>query len=846
LQLFKEKQEEGQRFFYFFTQNIEKPNASVSLMIDKLIKLIIFYGAVCIGVPATAQLQNCPSNINFSSSDLSFWSARTGLVNGGSRNYPAPNVGVSSIDEYTIATDGIQILTTATADLYGNFPTVPTINGYSYAYSVKLGSHATSWDLHSASTNPGGFTRSISYVINVPAGSSTVPYTMTYAYAMVLENGTHNSNEQPLFKATLSTIDSTITCASPQYYLPTFNNAGGGGGGAGSTGATLDTAAALANGFTLSPIMFLSHAGAAGNTGTLLQDVWTKGWTEVTFDLSAYRGRQVTLTFESNNCAPGAHFAYAYIALRNTCAGLQITGAPVACTGSTFTYSVPALAGGTYAWTVPPGWTINSGANTNIINVTAGNSGGFITINEVNSCANLKDTIAVSAVPPTVAGQVVTNSTVCSGTNSTLLNLSGQTGNVINWISSTNGGSTWTTISHTNPTYTAQNLTTTTQYKALVQNGTGCLLDTSAAAIITVDPKSVAGALNPANSSFCLGQNMNSTITLSGNTGSILNWQVSNDNTNWNNFAPAYTAPAYNVTSINATTYYRTIVRSGVCPADTSSVATLNFINVPFPQATINPISDSICYDRTTALNANITIGTSYSWTNANTLTGQGNGSIPFLPYTINAIAAPKLPTDYVLTVNNAGCPNAFRDTFHIWVAPKINVFAGNDTNVVAYQPVQFNATASDPNANIFTWGPSTGLTSTTIYNPVGTYGPEIDHITYIVRATNTAGCYGEDDIKVTVFKTGPDIFMPSAFTPNGDGRNDVIYPICVGIKQLNFFKLFNRWGQLIFSSTVIGKGWDGRISGTMQATNNYVYMVQGVDYTGKIIFKKGNLTLIR
>jgi gliding motility-associated-like protein len=796
-------------------------------------------------LPCFSQNQACPANINFAAGDISSWAAKTGLVNGSAQNYPAPNAGVTAIPEFTIGATGIQVLTSNSNDLYGNFPVIPTINGYAYGYSVKIGSPATSFDLHSTSPNPGGFTRGITYTINVPAGPITVPYTMTYAYAMVLENGTHNSNEQPLFKAILKSSDSIITCASPQYYLPTFNNAGGGSGGSGSTGATLDTATALANGFNISPVLFLSHAGSGGNSGTLLQDVWTKGWTEVTFDLSPYRGQQVTLTFEADNCAPGAHFAYAYVALRNTCAGLEITGTPVACIGSNFTYQVPALAGGSYNWTVPAGWTVNSGASTNIINVTAGNTGGNITINEINSCANLKDTLTIAVSPPTVPGQVVNNNTVCTGTNSTLLNLNGQTGNVINWISSTNGTS-WTTLGNTTPSYTALNLTTTTQFRALVQNGSSCKLDTSTAAIVTVDPKSVGGVLDPANSSFCLGQNQNSQISLLGNTGSVSNWQISNDNTNWNNFSPANTTNSYNVNGINQTTYYRTIVKSGVCPPDTSAIATINFINVPFPRASINPDSSAICYGKSQALNASITIGTSYTWSNAGTLVNTGNGTVPSLPYTINPVATPKTTTSYVLTVNNAGCPNSLYDTVKVKVFPKIIVFAGNDTNIVAYQPLQFNATVSDSSANVFSWTPSTGLNSTTIYNPIAVFGPEIDYVTYIVRATNPLGCYAEDDIKVTVFKTGPDIFMPSAFTPNGDGRNDNIYPICVGIKQLNFFRIFNRWGQLIFSTSQIGKGWDGRISGMPQGTNNFVYMVQAVDYLGKTIFKKGNLILIR
>ncbi|HWR32670.1 MAG TPA: T9SS type B sorting domain-containing protein [Chitinophagaceae bacterium] len=811
-------------------------------MFKKILKRLPFYLIICITSPVFSQIQSCPANINFSSGDLSFWSAQTGLVNGATQNYPAPNNGISSIPEYGISTTGVRVITSSYNDLYGGFPTVPTINGYSYNYSVLIGSNSTSWDLHSTITNPGGFTRSVTYIINVPAGPASVPYTMTYAYAMVLENGTHNSNQQPLFKATLSTADSVITCASPQYYLPTFNNAGGGSGG---TGATLDTVAALANGFTLSPVLFLTHTGVNNTTGTWLQDVWTKGWTEVTFDLSAYRGQQVTLSFESDNCAPGGHFAYAYFAIRNTCAGLQISGNNVACSGSTATYSVPSLANATYQWTVPPGWTINSGANSNVINVTAGASGGIITIHEVNNCADLRDTITVSTSPPTVPGQLNSNNRVCTGNNNTLLTLSGQTGNILNWISSTNGV-TWTPVANTTNSYSAQNLVQTTQYAVVVQNGLACKVDTSSIAIITVDPKSVGGSIVPSNINVCLNENTNNLLSLTGNTGAVFNWQSSPDNISWNSFVPVNTNSTYTVNSVNATTYYRIIVKSGVCPTDTSLSATITFINVAYPDANINPPSASICYGKTTPLNATINIGTSYAWSNSSTLTNQGNGTITTLPFVINATAAPKRSTDYVLTVNNAGCPNPLRDTFHLIVAPKIYVFAGNDTAIVAGQPLQLNAKVNDSTANVWNWRPSFGLNNPDIYYPIANLGQETEIITYIVRATNADGCYGEDNIKVTVFKTGPDIFMPTAFTPNSDGLNDIISPICVGIRQLNFFRIFNRWGQLVFSTSEIGKGWDGRIGGILQDANTFAFMVQGVDYTGKTVFKKGTTTLIR
>lgn len=814
-----------------------------------MIRLMIFFLLIGSGITGLAQLQTCPDNINFAAGDLRNWSVRTGLVNGNTTSYPLPNTGLSSVPEYAISTTGISVITSSTNDYYGGFSTIPTINGYTYNYSVKIGSNSTSWDYRqgtgSQTGNPGGFKRSVTYTINVPAGPVSVPYTMTYAYAMVLENGTHNSNEQPLFHAELRTTDSLITCASPYYYLPTLNNAGGGGGG--STGATLDTAAAIANGFSLSPQPFFSHASnAGGGNGAWLYDIWTKGWTEVTFDLSPYRGQQVTLTFESVNCSPGAHFAYAYVALRNVCAGLEISGLAGACTNTPLTYSIPSLAGAIYNWQVPSGWTILSGANTNAITVLPGGSGGNIIAHEINGCADLRDTITVTTAPPTVPGTVNSDNTVCSGTNSTVLSLNGSVGNILNWLSSTDGIN-WSTIPNTSNTYTAQNLLQTTQYKARVQNGTACRIDTSTAAIITVDPKSVGGNLNPSDVNVCLNENTFNTITLTGNTGTVTNWQQSADNVSWANFSPVNTSPVYSTNSVNQTTYYRTIIQSGVCPPDTSSVAVIRFFNVPFPDARIVPDNASICVGFTTPVNALINTGTSYSWSNSSTLASQGSGTVNSLPYQINAVASPPRTMDYVLTVNNAGCPNAYRDTFHVNVSPRIIVFAGNDTSVVANQPLQLNATVNFPDANEFLWTPGTGLSSTVISNPVATLDPSMGQsIMYVVRATDPAGCYGEDNVIVTIYRTGPSLFVPSGFTPNGDGLNDIIYPICVGIEKLNYFKIFNRWGQLVFSTNQIGHGWDGRIKGEMQGSNNYVFIAEGVDYNGNTIFKKGNLVLIR
>jgi gliding motility-associated-like protein len=62
----------------------------------------------------------------------------------------------------------------------------------------------------------------------------------------------------------------------------------------------------------------------------------------------------------------------------------------------------------------------------------------------------------------------------------------------------------------------------------------------------------------------------------------------------------------------------------------------------------------------------------------------------------------------------------------------------------------------------------------------------------------------------------------------------------------IEYFRIYNRWGQLVFSTTINGKGWDGRINGKEQGTGVYVWVVKGTDFTGKVVAAKGTVTLIR
>lgn len=257
---------------------------------------------------------------------------------------------------------------------------------------------------------------------------------------------------------------------------------------------------------------------------------------------------------------------------------------------------------------------------------------------------------------------------------------------------------------------------------------------------------------------------------------------------------------------------------------------------VPYPQVYAGA-DTTICYGSTAQLNAGM-VAAYFNWTPVSTLTNSG---------TLSPTAHPNASTPYIITVTDTlGCPKPVSDTITVFVIPRIVVFAGNDTAVVVGQPLQLNATANAGLAFNYNWTPGAWLNDPSIYNPVATFPSTVDSITYVVTAATNEGCYGTDAITVKVFKTNADIFMPNAFSPNSDGRNDVFKPILVGISKLTIFSIYNRWGQLVYTTSQHNKGWDGTIHGQKQDPGTYVYLVSGIDYLGRIVTRKGAFILVR
>jgi gliding motility-associated-like protein len=124
---------------------------------------------------------------------------------------------------------------------------------------------------------------------------------------------------------------------------------------------------------------------------------------------------------------------------------------------------------------------------------------------------------------------------------------------------------------------------------------------------------------------------------------------------------------------------------------------------------------------------------------------------------------------------------------------------------------------------------------------------PAEGYYEYKVVVSNPAGCSESAMVRVNIFATAPELYIPNAFTPNGDGNNDFFRLVAPGIEHVNIFRVYNRWGQIVYDSpSTHTLGWDGTRNGTQMPAGTYVWMVQAIDYTGKAHFKKGTVTLIR
>ncbi|RYD86380.1 MAG: gliding motility-associated C-terminal domain-containing protein, partial [Sphingobacteriales bacterium] len=223
---------------------------------------------------------------------------------------------------------------------------------------------------------------------------------------------------------------------------------------------------------------------------------------------------------------------------------------------------------------------------------------------------------------------------------------------------------------------------------------------------------------------------------------------------------------------------------------------------------------------------------------------------------TVTGAVAPGV--SYFLHVKDGnGCSSLIPDTVFLSVTAPIVVRVNPvDTVMFIGDTLHLRAIAA---ATQFVWTNSLGqtpanLTNANIFDPILLV--EQNEILK-VHVTDQNGCTGDGIFYLRAYQ-GPEIYVPTAFTPNHDGKNDLLRPACVGVQTLNYFRVFDRWGKImyeyhgerrgpeVYNLLTSNIGWDGRFKGQELTTGSFVWVAEGVTKEGKVITRKGIVTIIR
>ncbi len=238
---------------------------------------------------------------------------------------------------------------------------------------------------------------------------------------------------------------------------------------------------------------------------------------------------------------------------------------------------------------------------------------------------------------------------------------------------------------------------------------------------------------------------------------------------------------------------------------------------------------------RLTVTNLNPAQVLTYSWTPATDILSGANTSSPL----IRPTASRKY---YVTATNQQGCRTI--DSAEIRFSPVQQVtVTANPTTIVISQTSQI--TATNVPGYTYRWSPAEGLSNPNISNPVA---KPLQTTTYTLTVTNPDGCVQTRQVTITVQTlpcARPNIFLPNAFTPNGDGKNDVLYLRGVIVESMSLI-IYNRWGQKIFESKNQSIGWDGTFNGKLLDPDVYAYYLTVNCIGGEVFTEQGNVTILR
>jgi len=355
---------------------------------------------------------------------------------------------------------------------------------------------------------------------------------------------------------------------------------------------------------------------------------------------------------------------------------------------------------------------------------------------------------------------------------------------------------------------TAATLTVTQAgtYTATIRQG-NCSGPASNSVVIT--PATVpTGTVSPATGTICEG----GSIALTATGGSSYKW--------FRNGTEIGGETGATLNATQAGTYTVTITQ-GNCSGPASNSAAITVTAAP--TGTISPATAAVCRGISQVLT--VTGGTSYSWMRDGVvINGEESATL-----TVTQSGT------YSAIIKNGNCSGPASNTV---VVTSDDIDGMRYTDVLARPNIPVQLQARNIGVS-YQWTPDVDLSNPASPNPTVTTRTDRE---YVVRITTAGGCVVLDSVLV---KVKSEIFIPTAFTPDGNGTNDLLRPVGE-ISGIEYFKVFNRWGQMMFQTTTVGAGWDGKFKGADQPSDTYTWLISCTGSDGQTLKVSGKSYLIR
>ncbi|MDQ3047912.1 MAG: gliding motility-associated C-terminal domain-containing protein [Bacteroidota bacterium] len=430
-----------------------------------------------------------------------------------------------------------------------------------------------------------------------------------------------------------------------------------------------------------------------------------------------------------------------------------------------------------YGDTLIGSYTWNTGETAD--SISAGTAGiYYYTYTDSAGCSEASDTTTLIVLPAPLS-VALADTSVCAGTPLTFTATSDTTLSV-SWYNGLN------VLIATGASYTTPPLTQATMLLVQLTGANGCAGITDTVQITILPP--IASPLLSVSDSVCAGDSVQ--LMATNLAGYTFFWSGPSG------FTSSSVSPVINPFDANASGVYSLYVMNGYCMSDT---ATVEILAIPYPSLIVTN-NYSICIGDDSTLSA-VSNAWNILWSNGLTTPVINIAPLETTLYTVQASnMCGTVIQNILVTVNPL---------------PIVNINSG--FTLIIGETGQLSAS----NGVTYNWFPSEGLSCTTCSSPYVTLVHPQD---YYVTVTDSNQCTNYDSVSIDVTDVSV-VYIPNAFTPNGDGSNDVFKVAGNHIESVHM-QIFNRWGEKVFESKEISEGWDGTFKGKVGQSETYVYKI--------------------